>query len=85
MTRRYLLCLALVGCRYLVPSTPQVSPERPALLAGGNSVDPQRQPNTLPGRPCIVACSPGYRCNQDAVCEPEPFVTTRDAGLSWMP
>ena len=85
MTRCYLLCLTLVGCRYLVPATPDVSPERPGLLSTGNSADPGRQPSQLPGRPCIIECAPGYRCNPDAVCEPDPSATRRDAGLSWMP
>jgi hypothetical protein len=85
MTRCLLLCLTFVGCRYLGPATPEVNPERPALLSGDNSADPSRQPRQLPGRPCLIECAPGYRCNRDAVCEPDLSAPRRDAGLSWMP
>ncbi len=76
----------LSGCRYLSAPTPAVSPERPALLSGGNPTDPSRQPNDLPERRCVIACGPGHHCNErTATCEPDTSPATRDGCVPWMP
>lgn len=82
MTRCLLLCLALTGCRYLVPASSQVTPARPALLANDPG-DPTRQPARQPGRRCVVECGVGFRCDETtAACVALPAT---DGGLSWMP
>ena len=85
MTRCFLLALFLCGCRYLGPVSPEVTPDRPALLSNGGESDPTRQ-QRVPGRPCVVECGPGYRCNErTAQCEADVKPSTRDGGLSWLP
>lgn len=83
MTHRALfLLLSLAGCRYLAPVSPQVSPERPALLSGGNASDPTRQ-TQLPGRRCVVECGPGQHCDEpSAQCVADKPL---DAGVRWLP
>lgn len=87
MTQRSLLflLLSLCGCRYLGPVAPQVSPERPALLSGGNSSDPTRQ-SANPGRACVVDCGPGHHCDEkSAQCVADDLPSSSDAGLRWLP
>jgi hypothetical protein len=80
-----LLFLLLSGCRYLTPAMPEVSAERPALLAGGDKSDPTRQ-QAPPGRPCLVECGPGQRCNEKtAECEVVAKPKPEDAGIPWLP
>lgn len=84
MTQRTLfLLLSLAGCRYLGPVSPQITPERPALL--GNASDPTRQAQ-LPGRPCVVECGPGHHCDeQSAQCVADAVSNSGDAGVKWLP
>lgn len=83
MTQRSLFfLLSLASCRYLGPGSPQVTPERPALL--GNASDPTRQAQ-LPGRACVVECGPGQRCDErSAQCVAEE-PSKGDAGVRWLP
>ncbi len=85
MTQRSLVFLfALASCRYLAPATPEVSPERPALLSSGNPSDPTRQA-AMPGRACVVDCGAGQHCDEkSAQCVADP-VGKRDAGVRRLP
>lgn len=80
-----LLAFTIVSCRYVRPAVPQVTPQRPGLLSSDTS-DPTRTPSTMPARRCVVACAPGYRCNeQTAECEADRRALASDAGMSWLP
>jgi hypothetical protein len=84
--RMLVVVMLLSGCRYLVAPTPTVSPERPALLSGGNPTDPSRQPSELPSRRCVVACGVGFHCDErTAQCEPDQVSARGDGGVSWLP
>jgi hypothetical protein len=84
--RMLVMVMLLSGCRYLVAPTPTVSPERPALLSGGNPTDPSRQPSELPSRRCVVACGAGFHCDERAAqCVADSVGDSRDGGVPWLP
>ena len=87
MTRCALALVSwLSSCAALVPATPQVNAQRPELLQSGGASDPSRQPARLPGRPCVVACGPGFRCDErSAQCVADPLAPGGDGGVRWMP
>jgi hypothetical protein len=79
-----LAMLVLSGCRYLTPAMPEVTPGDSRLLPNGNLSDPTRQAQ-VPGRRCVVACAPGFVCDdQTASCVPEKGAPL-DAGPAWLP
>jgi hypothetical protein len=81
------LLLAFAACASLTAPMPAVTPGNSNLLAtGNNGTDPNRQVQTT-GRPCVLACMNGYKCNPNTGgCDPVITpVETRDAGPAWLP
>jgi len=85
MWRSLLFALLLGGCRYLGAPPPQVGPENPALISGGDHTDPSRQMQA-PDRKCIVECPLGSTCGSDGVCVSTGPAHPRsaDAGPAWL-
>lgn len=81
-----LLLISIAGCRYLAAPQPSVTPERPALLSSGGSVDPTRQPAGLPNNRCGIECGAGRHCDEKtATCVADAVTPARDGGAPWLP